>query len=252
MKYLTCLVIWLLCITHALAAPLIWNSQTGKIRFTQADKTDFYALVNFFETQSNGIYCGPTTAAIVLNALRINKVKISKDLTVLTATERKHLPASYNATLDKYTQRSVLTLYSSEHKTIAQILGQPMGATNKSDFGLQLRQYNKLLHAHKLATRLRIVNKQYKKKIRKEIIQTLKMANTFVLANYHRTTLGQQGGGHISPLGAYHEPSDSVLIMDVNPNKSPWVWVSMDTLITAMATYDTLENRGYIIVAEGV
>ena len=251
MKYLAPLVLWCLCITNALATPLIWNSKEGQIRFAQADKTDFYRLANFFETQSNGVYCGPATAVIVLNALRLNKVKIAKDLTVLTQEERKYLPRVYDATLAKYTQRSVLTLYANKHKSIAQVLGKPMGKANKADFGFQLHQYNQLLTAHGLATRLRVVNKQYKKKIRKEIIQTLKAANSFVLVNYHRKTLGQQGGGHISPLGAYHQASDSLLIMDVNPNRSPWAWVSMDALIAAMATHDTVENRGFIIVSEG-
>ena len=57
-------------------------------------------------------------------------------------------------------------------------------------------------------------------------------------------------GGHISPLGAYDEMSDSFLIMDVDPNIAPWVWVESDDLIGAMRTFDTVENRGYVLVAQ--
>jgi len=60
--------------------------------------------------------------------------------------------------------------------------------------------------------------------------------------------MNQPGGGHISPLGAYHQPTDSVLIMDVTPNKADWVWVKLSKLIQAMATKDTIENRGYVLV----
>lgn len=45
-------------------------------------------------------------------------------------------------------------------------------------------------------------------------------------------------GGHFSPLGAYHAPTDSFLIVDVAKYKYPPVWVGADTLFTAMATVD--------------
>ena len=50
--------------------------------------------------------------------------------------------------------------------------------------------------------------------------------------------------------GAYDERSDSFLIMDVNSNRAPWVWVRSDDLIAAMRTFDTVENRGYLLVSE--
>ena len=46
------------------------------------------------------------------------------------------------------------------------------------------------------------------------------------------------------------ERSDSFLIMDVNPNRAPWVWVRSDELIAAMRTFDTVENRGYLLVSD--
>ena len=39
--------------------------------------------------------------------------------------------------------------------------------------------------------------------------------------------------------------------MDVNPNRSPWVWVKAGDPIAAMRTFDTVENRGYLLVSEG-
>ena len=86
--------------------------------------------------------------------------------------------------------------------------------------------------------------------IRREIVNNLATGEDFVLVNYARRVLGQRGGGHISPVGAYDERSDSFLIMDVNPNRAPWVWVRSDDLIAAMRTFDTVENRGYLLISE--
>ena len=72
-----------------------------------------------------------------------------------------------------------------------------------------------------------------------------------MIVNYNRSALGQTGGGHISPLGAFDETSDSFLVMDVNPTNHPWVWVPASALFAAMATKDTAENRGYLLVSEG-
>jgi hypothetical protein len=71
------------------------------------------------------------------------------------------------------------------------------------------------------------------------------------VVNYFRPVLGQKGGGHISPLGAYDKASDSFLILDVNPNGHTWVWVPAPLLIKSMRTRDVVENRGYLLVREG-
>ncbi len=87
--------------------------------------------------------------------------------------------------------------------------------------------------------------------LRNELPRNLAARNDYVLVNYARKALGQAGGGHISPLGAYDRASDSFLIMDVNPNRAPWVWVRATDLIAAIRTFDTVENRGYLLVSEG-
>ena len=40
------------------------------------------------------------------------------------------------------------------------------------------------------------------------------------------------------------------VIMDVNPNRAPWVCVGSDDLLASMRTFDTVENRGYLLVSE--
>ena len=139
-------------------------------------------------------------------------------------------------------------------KAKIEVLGKPIeiqGAMKK-DFGLQLRQLAQALSAHELEVSVRVVDEEANDEvIKRELAKNLAAPGDYVLVNYHRKTLGQKGGGHISPLGAYDEASDSFLIMDVNPNRAPWVWASAADLINAMRTFDTVENRGYLLIAEG-
>ncbi|MBV8664091.1 MAG: phytochelatin synthase family protein, partial [Hyphomicrobiales bacterium] len=73
----------------------------------------------------------------------------------------------------------------------------------------------------------------------------------FVLVNYLRSALGQQAGGHISPLAAYDEKTDRFLILDVARYKYPSVWVTASDLFAAMNRIDPVSGttRGYALVS---
>ena len=75
----------------------------------------------------------------------------------------------------------------------------------------------------------------------------------FVLVNYLRKAIGQETGGHISPLAAYDAKSDRFLILDVARYKYPPVWVKASDLFDAMNTTDASnENRtrGYVLITK--
>ena len=106
-----------------------------------------------------------------------------------------------------------------------------------------------MLRANGLSTQLVIVDDQKpEKEIRADLIGNLTRPGDFVVINYSRKAVGQAGGGHISPLAAYDSQSDSILVLDVNPSKVGWVWVPTSMLVQAMRTFDSVENRGYILV----
>ncbi len=84
--------------------------------------------------------------------------------------------------------------------------------------------------------------------VRADLEDNLAHQGDFVIVNYRREAVGQKGGGHISPLGAYDAASDSVLVLDVNPAAAGWVWMPMATLVKGMRTFDIVENRGYVLV----
>ncbi len=212
---------------------------------------DFFTLANQFEAQMNGGTCGPTTSVIVLNALRPSEdARRPTDRTAFPTEMRKGLPPGMEPVQPRYTQRAFLDARFEQVKPLAQFYGAP-DAKGTRDPGLQLRQLHDVLALHDLDVTLRVVaNDAPEKQIREELIGNLGNAGDYVIINYHRQTLGQPGGGHISPLAAYDKKSDSFLIMDVNPNRAPWVWVPARAVIAAMRTTDMAENRGYLLVRE--
>jgi hypothetical protein len=106
-----------------------------------------------------------------------------------------------------------------------------------------------MLRANGLVTTLVIVDDaRSAQAVRADLAARLEREGDYVLVNYNREAVGQKGGGHISPLGAYDAASDSFLVLDVNPAVAGWVWMPAATLVKGMRTFDTVENRGYVLV----
>ena len=228
---------------------LPFSSDAGFARLALADaKVDFPALANQFEAQSNSAFCGPTSAAIVLNAIYGRDAGLPRDRSRLQKYDLQHTPANFDLTLARFTQDNVII---KGKKTRAQILGEPLMINGKQikDFGYQLRQLDEMLRANGVATRMVVVDDtKNEQDIRAALVANLKRRDDYVIVAYYRRAVGQQGGGHISPLGAYETESDSFLVLDVNPANAGWVWMAATTLIRGMRTFDTVENRGYILV----
>jgi hypothetical protein len=224
-------------------------SDDGLARLARASaKVDFPALANQFEAQTNSIFCGPTTAAIVLNTLRARSPDLPRDRSRLRAEDLRNISGGFDPVIPRFTQDNVITRGS---KTRAQVMGEPMTLNGKQirDFGYQVRQIDELFKAHALRTRLVIVDdRKSEQEIRTDLVENLKRRGDYVVVNYWRQAVGQQGGGHISPLAAYDPESDSFLVLDVNPASAGWVWMPATNLVKGMRTFDKVENRGYIHV----
>jgi hypothetical protein len=248
------------CATHAAGtrtsaeaprAPALisFASDEGLARLARASaKADFALLANQFEAQYNGLFCGPTSAAIVLNALRSRSGDLPRDHSRLRKEDLQFLTAGADPIVPRHTQDSVI---ERGRKTRAQVLGEPITIGGKAtrDFGYQLRQFDEMLRGNGLATRFVIVEDAISEQaIRTDLVANLAHAGDYVIVNYRREAAGQNGGGHISPLGAYDAASDSFLVLDVNPSAAGWVWMPTTTLVGAMRTFDTVENRGYVLV----
>lgn len=246
-------VFFLACLsTLALAAPALveFASDEGLARLARASaRADFALLANQFEPQSNNAFCGPTSAAIVLNALYAGRPDLPRDRSRLRPDDSRHLPPGADISLPRFTQENVV---ERGPKSRAQVLGEPIrvGERTIKDFGYQLAQFEDLLRANGARVRRVVVDDRLPEAaVRAELIDNLQRGGDYVVVNYLRQAVGQNGGGHHSPLGAYDAATDSFLVLDVNPGSTNWVWVPAATLIAAMRTFDTLENRGYVLVA---
>ncbi|HTC39774.1 MAG TPA: phytochelatin synthase family protein [Steroidobacteraceae bacterium] len=67
--------------------------------------------------------------------------------------------------------------------------------------------------------------------------------------NFTRGPLFGTGGGHHSPIAAYLDQEDLVLVLDVNKNYGPWL-VKSDRLYEAMNTVDATaqKKRGLLLI----
>jgi hypothetical protein len=226
-----------------------FSSDEGLARLSRSSaKADFPDLANQFEAQSNAAFCGPTSAAIVLNASLNRKAALPRDRSRLRAEDLDFLPGGFDLSLPRFTQDNVI---EKGRKTRAQVLGEPLWINGKQvkDFGYQIRQLDEMLRANGLVTKLVVVDDNMSiGDIRNDLIENLRRPNDYVIVGYKRSAVGQPGGGHISPVGAYDEASDSFLVLDVNPANAGWVWMPAATLVKGMRTFDTVENRGYILV----
>src|SRR5215475_4305316 len=225
-----------------------FSSDEGLARLGRSTaKVDFPVLANQFEAQSNPAFCGPTSAAIVLNAMYGRNPNLPHDWSRLHEGDLKYAPPNIDPSIPRFTQDNVIT---KGQKTRAQVLGEPVMINEKQiqDFGYQVRQLDQMLRANGATTRLTIVDdNKVEQDIRNELIESLKRRGSYVIVAYKRDAVGQRGGGHISPLGAYDAESDSFLVLDVNPASAGWVWMPTATLVRGMRTFDTVENRGYIL-----
>ena len=225
---------------------LPFASDEGLARLVRSDaKVNFPALANQFEAEYNGVFCGPASAAIVLNAVRGPSPDLPKDWSRFRPEDLRHWPAP---ALPRFTQDNVIDKGA---KTRAQVFGEPVSLNGRmvNDPGYQLRQLDEMLRANGLTTRLVIVDDgKSEQDVRNDLVANLKHRGDYVIVAYSRKAVGQQGYGHISPLGAYDAQSDSFLVLDVNAARYGWVWMPTSTLTKGMRTFYMVENLGYILV----
>ena len=82
---------------------VVFNSDEGLARLARATaKVDFPALANQFEPQSNIALCGPTTTAIVLNAVRSGSRDLPRDRSRLNTDDLRHFPTGFDLTVPRF------------------------------------------------------------------------------------------------------------------------------------------------------
>ncbi len=232
MRLLTAIAIALLALAAAradtlpLAPELIsLGSETGEKLLLESDaRKPYLPLSLHFVTQKTQSYCGVAATAMVLNALGVP-----------APTTPEYAPYRL------FTQDNVL------NETTERILPQAV----LSKRGTTLDQLGAILASHGVHAAVRHASDVGFARFRAEALEYLSRPDHYVLVNYLRRELGQERGGHISPLAAYDAKTDRFLVMDVARYKYPPVWVRAESLFAAMNTPDASNennSRGYVLV----
>jgi len=201
-----------------------WNSPAGKtLRARIPADADYWQLSTTFVTQSTQTYCSVASAVTVLNAMPVRK-----------PVDPVYAPYPY------FTQRNYFT-----PEVIKVISPQTVLA-----IGMTRTQMAGTLMLHGVNVKNIAGDTLNDERLRSLLRKTLGDDGQFVLVNYLRSSLAQEGGGHWSVLAAFDAQSDRVLILDVARYKYAPVWVGIGTLRQAIATIDTTSNkaRGLVIV----
>jgi hypothetical protein len=223
---LTVLVTAPLILKAAEPAVIYWNSEAGKtLRARIPADADFWALSPQFAEQINQTYCSVASAITVLNAMSVKK-----------PVDQVYAPHAY-FTQSNYFTPEVIKVISPQTVLYQGMTREEMVKTLTSHGVKAISIAGDSIDVDNLRTLLQ---------------KTLGDDGQFVLVNYLRTAVGQEGGGHWSVLAAYDAQSDSVLILDVAKYMYAPAWVGINTLQKAIATFDTTSNkaRGIVVVSE--
>src|SRR5580692_383055 len=203
------------------------NSEEGERYFSESGAlATFFSIADNFVTQKTQSYCGVASIVMVLNAAGVPAPTTPEYQPYHTFTQDNLLDDVTDAVLP----RAVLARQ-----------------------GMTLDQLGKLLALHPVALEVHHAADASLDAFRAAARDYLSAKDHFVLVNYLRKAIGQQIGGHISPLAAYDANADRFLILDVARYKYPPVWVKASDLFDAMNTTDAVNDnmtRGYILVSK--
>lgn len=216
---------------------IVLDSELGEqLLFTSQARSDYLPLSLEFETQDNLAYCGVATLVMILNALEI-EAPISKDHTIPGYVSYRF-----------FTQKNVL-----ENESIRDVIEPELIRKQ----GMTLKELAGIFQTYSVKVQTFHGEDITLERFRELAIQNLKQPNNFLVVNYLRSSLGQirsslgqKGGGHISPVVAYNESSDRFLILDVARYRYSPVWVSSSSLWKAINTVDSTsgKTRGFLTI----
>src|SRR6478736_5931835 len=186
--------------TLPLPEPLIGlNSERGARLLLESEANRAYWPLSIqFVTQKNQAYCGVASLVMVLNALGVPAPASPEFEPFKTFTQDNLL----NEETEKVLPKEVL-----------------------SKIGMTLDQIGGILASYSVTADVRHAADTSLDEFRKLATESLNTPNRYVIVNYLRRSIGQERGGHISPIAAYDADTDRFLVLDVSRYKYPPVWV---------------------------
>jgi glutathione gamma-glutamylcysteinyltransferase len=223
-----------------------FSSRRGRRSFESAMRhrglKSFFHLMEQHSTQSEPAFCGISTLVIALNALSVDPRQVWK------GSWRWYEESMLNCCVDlEEVKQTGITINAFKCLAVCQGLSTHLQLVDRRGEG------GTQPPAHPAAPRLTTVED-----FRRAVLDACVEKDTdagdridrVLIASYSRKVLGQTGSGHFSPIAAYDQESDSVLIMDTARFKYGAHWVQLSLLFDAMVPVDpdTGRSRGYIML----
>lgn len=209
---------------------IVLDSEVGEqLLFSSQARRDYLPLSLEFVTQDNLAYCGVATLVMVLNALEIEA----------PVAPNHRIPGLVDYRF--FTQDNVFKNEKTHDVIKPELIARQ---------GMTLEELAGLFQSYPVVVQTFHGEDVSLEQFRKLAVQNLQQARNFLVVNYLRPSLGQKGGGHISPVAAYDEQSDRFLILDVARYRYSPVWVKAETLWNAINTVDSTSSktRGFILI----
>lgn len=177
-------------------------------------------LLLHFTTQKNLTYCGIASAVMILNASSIEPIN-----------DNQH-PSYKYYNQDNFFTAKVKAITTPE-------------IVNKR--GITMGELSKALEAHGL-----VAVPYYSNLITiddfRTIIKSAIKSNDFIIVNFLRSKINQNGGLHHSPIAAYDANTDQVLILDVSRYKYTSYWVKITELWNSVNVFVNNNWHGMIVI----
>ncbi|KAJ2138741.1 hypothetical protein IW136_003039 [Coemansia sp. RSA 678] len=198
-----------------------FTSADGRKLFKESLNTGYaegyFNLAGNFTVQSEPAYCGPSSLAMVLNALEVDPGRRWK---------------------------GVWRWYSDE------LLESCRTESDLKANGITFDQFLCLASSH-----AQVIAKRGTTASREEFVRDIKYVtqrdDVFMVLSFARAAMGQTGDGHFSPIGAFHEGSNQALVLDSARYKYPSWFGDVDRLYDSLQPVDPETNlpRGYFLIS---
>lgn len=209
------------------ADPLFYITDAdGQKLFDEAEiKAPYFKLATYLESEQILTFCGPATIAAVLNSLEVKR-----------PVPQRLYPWGL------FTQDTVFTPENQAVKPYPMVEHEGLVLEQLTTFFTNLGVQAEMHHADTID----------EAKLRQLVKDTLSDPNKRLVINYTRKAIGQNGDGHISPVGAYDADTDRVLVLDVAKYKYPPVWMTVADLYKAIDSIDSgsSKTRGIVVVSK--
>lgn len=220
--------VWLtIAASVAHADQLVYLTEKGgeELFLGAEERSDYFLIASFLETEQILTFCGPATIAAVMNSLGVDR-----------PTPIQFHPWSL------WTQDEVFNAENQALKSYPVVEHEGLLLEELAQFFTNLGVPATFQHADAFDVA----------ELRRIVRETLADPGKRLVANYSRKPIGQIGDGHISPIAAYDEQTDRVLVLDVARYKYPPVWMTVADMHMAMDTVDPGSNtaRGLVVVGE--